>query len=112
MDEIIMRRLKHLQWLEEKHERDFQEGISGEDPTVKQQLETPEDETSTQTERGQGNADRSSRRDTLPKDWRKEHWKTLQSMASDYTGVSVANKQQAVRVLETYEADSTLPPAA
>ncbi len=117
MDEIIMRRLKHLQWLEENHDKDFQKRLAVENSKVDQPVETPTNVVLAVSDRNANDgeatdAGTATKGDQLPRDWRKEHWKTLQSMAADYAGITVANKQEALRALEIYEADFKLPPAA
>ena len=112
MDEIIMRRLRHLQWLEENHVKAHQErknssvsGSDGQGEDISNVLSADWNRKHKQ------HADTAGGR-KLPCGWRKEHWKTQQSMARDYAGVNAGCKDEAVRALEAYEAQDTLPPAA
>lgn len=112
MDEIIMRRLRHLQWLEENHVKAHQareaSGASRSDgcgTDISNVLSADWN----RRKRQQAGAPSSQK---LPCGWRKEHWKTQQSMARDYAGVNAGCKEEAIRALEAYEAGSTLPPAA
>jgi hypothetical protein len=112
MDEIIMRRLRHLQRLEETHERDF-EDRNGEEMTRADRRRAELDNVlSADWNRKRRAAKAPLPVKPLPSGWRKEHWKTQQSIAADYTGVEARNKEEAVRALEGYEAELTLPPAA
>ncbi len=112
MDEIIMRRLRHLQKLEENHERDFEERFGTQKTRAEKKREDLANVLSADWNSKRKGGQSSPVPKPLPVGWRKEHWKTLQAMAADYAGVDAANKEDAVRALETYEADTTLPPAA
>ncbi|PVB59313.1 hypothetical protein [Labrenzia sp. 011] len=104
MDELIMRRLKHLQRLEENHEQDFQarRGDRGSSPEERHAALC--DALSADWNRKRKGAGSSAQPQALPKGWRKEHWKTQQAMAAHYAGVKAANKQEAVQALTAYEA--------
>ncbi|MBO6893787.1 MAG: hypothetical protein JJ866_17740 [Roseibium sp.] len=110
MDEIILRRLRHLQRLEENHAAEFEKrfGPRSEDRTKEElrDLLSADWNSKRKSNPGKGVSD------ALPQGWQKEHWKTQQSMARDYAGVVVNTKQEALRALERYEAERTLPPAA
>ncbi|MET1411649.1 hypothetical protein ABVF61_05245 [Roseibium sp. HPY-6] len=108
MDEIIMRRLRHLQWLEDNHEQSFQKRPA---ENTEQADRKREELTNVVSAAWHRNRVRPQGR-ALPRDWRKEHWKTLQAMALDYAGVGAASKAEAINALEAYEADLTPPPAA
>ncbi|MCG8493866.1 MAG: hypothetical protein MI743_19770 [Sneathiellales bacterium] len=112
MDEIILRRLRHLQWLEENHEKDFEERFGVHETRPEQKRRELADVLSADWNRKQKAPQLPTIRKPLPGGWRKEHWKTQQSMAADYTGVVAGNKKEAVHALEAYEAELTLPPAA
>ncbi|QFT30980.1 hypothetical protein K1718_09630 [Roseibium porphyridii] len=112
MDEIIMRRLKHLQRLEENHARDFEDRFGTEPSRKDQQRDALNNVISADWNRKQKSAAGGAFGRPLPAGWRKEHWKTQQAMAADYAGVKADNKEEAVRALEGYEAEMTLPPAA
>lgn len=112
MDEIIMRRLRHLQWLEENQERDFEDRFGVEKTRAELRREDMANVISADWNRKRKAAQSSITGKPLPDGWRKEHWKTQQSMAADYAGVEVSNKEDAVRALELYEAELMPPPAA
>jgi len=104
MDEIIMRRLRHLQRLEETHEKDFQERFGAEKSQEEKRQEDLADSLSADWNSKRKAANSSKRQKQLPDGWRKEHWKTQQAMASDYAGVKAASKYEAVQALSAYEA--------
>ncbi len=111
MDEIIMRRLKHLQWLEENHERDFEDRFGTEKSRAEQRREELADRLSADWN-GKRKAAAPEAPRPLPSGWRKEHWKTQQAMAADYAGVSAASKYEAVKALSAYEATFNAETAA
>ncbi|WP_305986120.1 hypothetical protein [Roseibium sp. MMSF_3544] len=112
MDEIIMRRLRHLQRLEENHEKDFLErnGSGKSDDAL--QSKDLSNVVSADWNRKRKQKALSAGGKPLPNNWRREHWKTLQSMAADYAGVEARKKEEALSALEAYEAGFTQPPAA
>lgn len=112
MDEIIMRRLKHLQRLEDTHEQDFRDRMNAEESRSEQLQTELSNVLSADWNRKRRKSVGAPVRKPLPKGWRKEHWKTLQSMAADYAGANATNKEEAVLALEAYEAVLTLPPVA
>ena len=112
MDEIIMRRLKHLQRLEESHESDFHERFGRAKSWADQRKENMANVISADWNKKQKAPRIPTAYRPLPEGWRKEHWKTQQAMAADYAGAEASNKEEAVRALEIYEAELTLPPAA
>lgn len=112
MDEIIMRRLRHLQKLEETHKADFEKRHGAEIPKADQQDGKLADVLSADWNRKRKAIQAPVQKRQLPHGWRKEHWKTQQSIAADYAGVDARNKKEAVEALEFYEAELTPPPAA
>ncbi|MBN9671696.1 hypothetical protein [Roseibium aggregatum] len=111
MDEIIMRRLRHLQRLEENHEKDFDARHGALAPRAEQKREEIADALSADWNLKRKGRAAPSAGKPLPGDWRREHWKTLQAMARDFTGIEAANKAKAVSALEAYEAEMS-PPSA
>ena len=112
MDEIIMRRLRHLQWLEENHVRDFQERFGRGKTLAERRNEDMANVISADWNKKRKLTPETGTNRVLPHGWRKEHWKTQQSMAADYAGVEVATKAEAIRALEVYEAELVPPSAA
>jgi len=112
MDEIIMRRLRHLQMLEENHARVFEERSAKAREGVQRATEEIADTLSADWNRKQCAARHLAAPKPLPSGWRNEHWKTQQAMAADYAGVQAANKAESVNALEAYEETLLLPPAA
>lgn len=104
MDEIIMRRLRHLQRLEEQHEADFLARCGPPKTEAEKRQEHLADALAADWNRKQRAARQPQAEKPLPKGWRKEHWKTQQAMAADYAGVKAANKYEAVQALAAYEA--------
>lgn len=112
MDEIIMRRLRHLQWLEETH-ASAQHAREGSDASrSERQREEVSNVLSADWNRKPRKGTGACSGQKLPCGWRKEHWKTQQSMARDYAGIRAGSKEEAVRALEAFEDGDTLPPAA
>ncbi|TYC64221.1 hypothetical protein FMN50_01435 [Rhodobacterales bacterium] len=111
MDEIIMRRLKHLQWLEENHDKDFTERHGAEPTAAQRRREEIADALSADWNEKRQQVPLTKKTRCLPGGWRKEHWKTQQAMALDYTGVAAATKLEAVTALEAYEAETSCVPA-
>lgn len=112
MDEILMRRLRHLQWLEANHAKDCQVRESNDALPAAGPAEVGVNGMSADGIRAREKRAGSPNAGKLPRGWRKEHWKTQQSMARDYAGVNTASKAEAISALEAYEIDGTLPPAA
>jgi len=112
MDEIIMRRLRHLQMLEENHARVFEERSTKDRDGGKRVTEEIADTLSADWNRKQCSARHATASKPLPGGWRSEHWKTQQAMAADYAGVQAANKAESVCALEAYEDTLLFPPAA
>ncbi|MEO0980592.1 MAG: hypothetical protein AAFY24_25240 [Pseudomonadota bacterium] len=112
MDEVIMRRLRHLQWLEENHVKGNQARSGSNTSDTDGQGEEILNVLSADWNRKQRQRADALDGQKLPCGWRKEHWKTQQSMARDYAGVNAGCKDEAVRALEAYEAQDPLPPAA
>ncbi len=112
VDEIILRRLRHLQRLEENHHRDFEERFGTDRSHDDARREALRDAMSADWNKKHSATPRMSSGRPLPRGWRKEHWKTLQVMAADFAGAKVPNRREAVRALELYEAELPLPPAA
>lgn len=109
MDEIIMRRLRHLQQLEDSHAKDFEERFGTEQSRDAQRREAVSNAVSASWNRIWRATARAAHPGPLPKGWRKEHWKTLQAMAADFAGVEARNKSEAVTALEAYEAGLSEP---
>ncbi|MHA7777411.1 hypothetical protein [Roseibium sp. M-1] len=112
MDEIIMRRLRHLQRLEENHARVFEERSAKTRDGGNRASEEIADTLSADWNLKQRAERRAAAKKPLPTGWRNEHWKTQQAIATDYAGVQVANKAEAVSALEAYEETLTFSPAA
>lgn len=104
MDDIIMRRLKHLQTLEENHESDFQARCGDGRSSPEERRADLRDALSADWNRKRKASASPMPPKALPNGWRKEHWKTQQAMAAHYAGVTTANKNEAVEALTAYEA--------
>lgn len=105
MDDVILRRLKHLQWLEENHEKDFEDRHGVEPCRAERKRQEIADALSADWNRKRQGASGPVGPRSLPGGWRKEHWKSQQAMALDYAGVAAATKREAVAALEAYEAE-------
>jgi hypothetical protein len=119
MSNIVERRTRHLKRLEANHNRDFwarfgDQSLEAGDTSARLTDALSADwnrkQKGVQKTREHAVPPRSGR--VLPAGWRKEHWKTQQAIAADYTGVQTSSKAEAIRVLEAYEQTIELPPAA
>lgn len=118
MTEINERRVRHLKTLQANHNRDFWSRFGNQDLDPDSKVVRLSDALSADWNRKRKAAEGAPAMPLpvaprpLPKGWRKEHWKTLQAMAADYTGVRPGTKFETIRVLEAYEDTPDLPPAA
>lgn len=106
MDQKDKRRLEHLQRLQKNHHDDFKERHTTEKTRRKLRQEKIANDVSADWNRKQKQAQAAQATQggkPLPEGWRDAHWKTLQAMAFEFTGVKARDKDASVKALEAYE---------